>query len=664
MFPQLETALMYWDLNHPSSHQYSDVYYARASGPAESRYVFLDQNQLPERFARLAAEGRSHFTIAETGFGTGLNFLMSWSLWRQHTKSSSAVLHFISMERWPLSREDLTTSLSAWPELHELTAQLLEAYPPSLQGFHRLVLDQGRVRLTLLLGDAVEQLEKAVFQTDAWFLDGFAPAKNPELWTPKLFDLIQQRSTCGTTFATFTAAGVIRRSLQERGFAVEKVPGFGRKREMLRGVCQHEEQPPYGSTLQAHPWLTPPTAPLNQSKQAIVIGAGLAGTNLAWNLHSRGWQVRIYDQEGIASGASGNPQGALYTKLGVEYTPQTRLQISSLLFSQGFYNQLAQSLPEQDFWHPCGVLQLAYNENERERQQKFLARNQYPKEVLYPVSSEKASQLAGTRIDHDGLFFPQSGYVRLAELCHSLLNAAQVTCHSQHIKAISYNTEQQAWLLLGRDDEVLDQAPVVIIATASASLQFTQANQLPLKSIRGQVSLFPQPKALTLNSVVCGEGYVSPPRGGMLCTGATFQHNNESRVLQPADHTSNLNQLARLLPDLAPHLETADSANLDGRVGFRCASSDFLPLVGPLPNQEVAQEAFSKPSEIASNDSDQLYWPGLYISTGHGSKGLATCPLAAELLADLICGQPLCVEADLYRILSPMRFIVRQQPKQ
>src|SRR5690606_8539717 len=358
--------------------------------------------------ALLEKEGRSHFTIAETGFGTGLNFLLSWSLWRQHNDSNAAVLHFVSMERWPLSREDLAISLSSWPELQELSAQLLEVYPPALQGFHRLVLDQGRVRLTLLLGDATEQLEKAVFQADAWFLDGFAPAKNPELWTPRLFDLIQQRSTQGTTFATFTSAGVIRRSLQERGFGVEKVPGFGRKREMLRGLYQPESERPYGSLFQSHPWLAPPATPTSL-KQAIIIGAGLAGTNLAWNLHSRGWQVRIYDQEGIASGASGNPQGALYTKLGVEYTPQTRLQISSLLFSQRFYGQLAHSLPQEDFWHPCGVLQLAHNLSEQERQHKFLARNQYPKEVLYPVTAEEGSRLAGTKAAHDCLFFPSSG---------------------------------------------------------------------------------------------------------------------------------------------------------------------------------------------------------------------------------------------------------------
>jgi len=659
MFPQLENARIDWDQSHPSSREFGDVYYDRSSGLAESQYVFLEQNHLSERFAQLAKEDRSHFTIAETGFGTGLNFLLTWSLWRQYSQSSSAVLHFISMERWPLSREDLATSLSSWPELQELSAQLLEVYPPALQGFHRLVLDQGRVRLTLLLGDATEQLEKAVFQADAWFLDGFAPAKNPELWTPRLFDLIQQRSAAGTTFATFTAAGVIRRSLQERGFTVEKVPGFGRKREMLRGLYQSDSGPNYSALFHSQPWLIPP-AP-SSSRQAIIIGAGLAGANLAWNLYSRGWQVRVYDQDGIASGASGNPQGALYAKLGVEYTPQTRLQIASLLFSQRFYGQLAQTTPQADFWHPCGVLQLAHNANEQERQHKFLARNQYPSEIFYPVTAEEGSRLAGTRVAQEGLFFPKSGYVRPAVLCESLLNAAHVAVRTQHIEELRYDAIQQSWQLLGSGQEILDQAPVVILATASASLKFSQAQGLPLKSIRGQITLCPQPKDTALNSVICGEGYVSPPRNGFLCTGATFQHNNDNPALEAADHESNLQQLAQLAPALAVESDSVNIEQLNGRVGFRCASTDFTPLVGPLSNEEIAHKAL--PDSSIQSDSHPPYWPGLYISTAHGSKGLATCPLSAELLADLICGQPLCVESDLYRILSPLRFWARRQAK-
>src|SRR5690606_21990071 len=413
----------------------------RESGLAESDFVFLRQNNLAERFA---AQGAGHFTVAETGFGTGLNFLLTWALWAQQVQRSDAVLHFISVERWPLAPEDLSRSLETWPQLAPYAKELLAAYPPAVEGFHRLLLAGGRVRLTLMLGDAQQQFSRSRFTADALFLDGFSPAKNPDLWTPTLFRLIAERSGPGTTFSTFSSAGAIRRGLQEQGFLVEKVPGFGRKREMLRGYM-----PDTGAT---DAQLTQ-----NQPREAHVVGAGLAGTHAAWNLTSRGWTVQIYDDQGVGQGASGNPQGALYTKLGIEYSPQTRLQLASLLYAQRLYAQLgaAASTP---FWQPCGLLQLADSAAEQARQQKFLELNRYPSDILQAVSAEEASRLAGTNLTQPGLYFPRSGAVQPHNLCRALLEMADIEVRRGLVADLHSDADNQLWTLLDAEGRVLDQA--------------------------------------------------------------------------------------------------------------------------------------------------------------------------------------------------------------
>ncbi len=643
--PQLDNAQIDWRDSHPSSRLFADVYYDQESGLAESDFVFLRRNNLAERFA---AQGPGHFTVAETGFGTGLNFLLTWALWAQQVKRPDAVLHFISVERWPLTPEDLAHSLQAWPQVAPYAQELLAVYPPAVAGFHRLLLGGGRVRLTLLLGDAEQQFARASFTADAWFLDGFAPAKNPDLWTSSLFRLIAQHSAPGTTFSTFSCAGIIRRGLQEQGFQVEKVPGFGRKREMLRGTLG----PAAEANIQSSPSL---------AREAIIIGAGLAGTQAAWNLASRGWKVRIYDGQGVAQGASGNPQGVLYTKLGVEYSPQTRLQLASLLHAQRAYRQLS-ALASPPFWQPCGVLQLAESAAEQARQQKFLELNRYPADVLQAVSAEHASQLAGTPLPQAGLYFPHSGAVQPGNLCRALLEDIGVEVRPSFIAELHFDPSTQHWNLLDAEERLLDQAPVVILANATAIKAFSQTKDLPLKNIRGQIARFKAPSDLHLKAVVCGEGYVAPPIQGMLCTGATFQHGNSDSQVRPEDHRANLEQLGRLIPDWAPLLQVSDLVDLSGRVGFRSGSPDYLPLIGPLPQSPVTSDSTS--NSTSPSTSNGLYseqtltnWPGLYATVGHGSKGLATCPLAGEVLADLITGQPLCLEVDLVRAITPGRFL-------
>src|SRR5690606_28202219 len=343
---QLPPALLDWDAaGAPHSTAFGDIYFSRDSGIDETDYVFLQQNRLAERWRALDAHKPGVFVIGETGFGTGLNFLAAWQLWRA-TAPPNWRLHFLSAEQYPLSREQLTTALAAWPALSELSAALLAAYPPRTRGFHTRRLP-GNVTLQLLFDDAAigfnDALDSAAdlpagFAVDAWFLDGFAPAKNPGMWTDALFAAIARLSKVGSSFATFTAAGSVKRSLREAGFAIEKVAGYGHKREMLRGVYTKitiaAEPLPKPTRLQKLPaieyWAQPPAAASHQ--RVVVIGAGLAGTSTARALAQRGWPVTLLDAADTpGSGASGNPQGILYTKLSPERGSLAHFALASYL---------------------------------------------------------------------------------------------------------------------------------------------------------------------------------------------------------------------------------------------------------------------------------------------------------------------------------------------
>lgn len=220
-----------WRNGQPFAKAFQDIYFSTDNGLKETEYVFLSQNNLAHRFNTLRAES---FIIAETGFGTGLNFLSTWKLWEEKASANNH-LHFISIEKYPLNVDDLNQALHYWPTLSHYSQQLLKQYPKKISRYHQCVFGNGQITLSLFIGDIQEQLINLNTPIDAWFLDGFSPAKNPDMWTHHLFLKMAQLAKKQTTFATFTSAGSVRRGLQEAGFTVKKQPGFGKKREMLSG---------------------------------------------------------------------------------------------------------------------------------------------------------------------------------------------------------------------------------------------------------------------------------------------------------------------------------------------------------------------------------------------------------------------------------------------
>lgn len=711
------SAELTWDAQgQPLSTRFDDVYFSTTSGLEETRHVFLQHTQLEQRWTNLPADALFH--IGETGFGSGLNFLAAWQCWLQ-CAPVSAQLHFVSVEKHPLNRTDLIRAHALWPELQPLASQLQAQYPAQLPGFHRLQF--GKVHLTLIYADAYDGLSQLLLQRqpgpelapqtlgwgtnapaaqmDAWFLDGFAPAKNPDMWRPELLHCIARLSKPGTQLATFTAASAVRKGLQEVGFEVRKVAGFGRKREMvaaawLGATPEHPLEPaphPQASEPQApnsqppslqtsNPQAPKPKPPSSQApnpqpspswpfslpsapppKHVVVIGAGLAGCHSAWALAQKGLKVSVIDQAEVASGASGNAQGVVYAKLSHRPDVLAEFNLSAYQFACRFYH--SQGLFER-VGQACGVLHLAQTEAQAHQYQTIAQQMAQAPELAQWLPPDQASKTAGVPLDCGALYLPQSGWLAPRALCAALLDHPNITTQwftpITRIEAIEgADSQARGWQLYSDALQQSWQADVVIVACAYHSTQFSQCQDLPVKAIRGQVThARATPQSAQLAKVLCGDGYLAPAHHGQHCLGASFDLHSTEPATRSQDHDSNLKKIGRLSSGLGP-LQVARSD--DGRVGFRCATRDYLPIVGPIPQKELMQQRFAAYRRNAKTRVDQtgVYWSGLYAHLGHGSRGLTYAPLTAEVLACQITGAALPIPTEQMLHLHPARFLIR-----
>jgi tRNA 5-methylaminomethyl-2-thiouridine biosynthesis bifunctional protein len=664
----LPAAQLQWSADGaPFSQQFDDIYFSRADGLQETDYVFLQQNHLEQRWRALDPQQPGVFVIGETGFGTGLNFFSAWRLWRSCAPANWR-LHFVSVEKFPLDHAQLATALRQWPELEEFSAQLLAQYPARVPGMHRLGFDDGTV-LQLLFGDADTALatlhDSAAtelangFAIDAWFLDGFAPAKNPAMWSDDLFAHIGRLSRPGTTFATFTVAGQVKRGLQGAGFRIEKFAGFGSKRQMLRGEFQSQAPSRPTPARAIEYWACPP--PPLPRQPVIVIGGGLAGTSTARALAERGWPVTLLEQgPQLAGGASGNPTGVLYTKLSAQDGTLSRFALASYLYALRWYRHHLQASPQDGA--RCGVLQLLDDPAQWDALRAAFAG--FDDWVQF-ASAARASELAGCAIEQPALWFPQAGWLDPAAICRAAARHPEIETQLNCAVSALAQDSSGGWRLQTSAGEL--RAGIVVIANAADACLLQPTQALPLKPIRGQITQLPaawlrqQPQ-----TVICHTGYLTPTATG-LDIGATYDLHEREPAPRAADHRRNVAALAAALPGIvelpqgvAPDAD-ASYAQLAGRVGLRCTTPDYLPLVGAVADDaRLAQQC----AELARNGRARLHErgaarAGLYVNVGHGSRGLSSTPLCAELLASLICGEPRPLPRDLVQALAPARFLVR-----
>ncbi|MBJ7549283.1 bifunctional tRNA (5-methylaminomethyl-2-thiouridine)(34)-methyltransferase MnmD/FAD-dependent 5-carboxymethylaminomethyl-2-thiouridine(34) oxidoreductase MnmC [Marinomonas ostreistagni] len=632
-------ALNFGEDGVPRSSAFDDVYFDKDAGLDETRYVFLEHNLLSERFSSLSPHQR--FTIAETGFGTGLNFLCAWQLFLEQSPNDSW-LHFVSVEKYPLSKDKLEQSLAMWPSLKQLAQPLVAKYPVLCHGLHTLFFPEQRTTLTLWFGEASEGFKALNGQVDAWFLDGFAPSKNPDMWSDELFQNIQRLSIEGSTFATFTAAGIVRRGLKSHGFDVQKVKGFGHKREMMIGSFIPTES----ESSHEAPWFV-----VKQQKtinKVLVVGSGIAGATTAHALAEKGIPVEVWEQgNNIACGGSGNAQGMLYPKLSVSDTPLNRFYLTAYLYANRFYNAIGDQTAA---WQQCGLLQLPKNENEQTKFSKMLASQLYPDSII--------------RAHDQGLELPLSGWLKPQSVCEHLLSHKNIQL-SLSTQLLDLAPCEAGWQATSQHST--ETYSHVVLCTANEQAPLKTWQEWPTKPIRGQVTQLAicdltskdQETIKKVSQVLCAEGYLSPALEGQINFGATYDLGDNRLDVLEQSHQDNLVKLQHLLPIDS---EAINLANCKGRVAMRCTVADYTPIVGPFSAQKALVDRYAPLRQNAkwlSNETGELL-TGLYINVGHGSRGLVSAPLCGFYISSLILNEITPLEQTVIETLHPNRFTIRQ----
>ncbi len=637
----------------PVSSEFGDVYFSNDNGLSETRYVFLQQNRLPERFSHHDSDS---FVIGETGFGTGLNFLATMAVFLEQAPLSGngSRLHFISVEKYPLTQADLRKALAAWPELAPLSQPLIDQWPLPVSGCHRLLFADGRIRLDLWFGDIKEMLPQvphpATGLVDAWYLDGFSPAKNPEMWTQDLFDDLARLARPDATLSTFTCAGFVRRGLIAAGFAMKKVKGHGSKREMLAGV--REGKVPQQSIA---PWYARPTG---REGEVLIIGGGIASAMTALSLVERGRHVTLLCEDGEpASGASGNRQGALYPLLNGEHDALSRFYSLAFGFARNRLLALAKHHPVA--FSLCGVTQLGYDDKSAAKLAK-MSQGPFPPELMHPLSAAEVEQVVGLPCDADGVSYPLGGWLCPADLTRAAIREAQASGRLEVVfnAAATHIAEQDGgWRVESRDGRQW-RAPNLVVAAGHQLPALLPFAELPLYPVRGQVSHVPTTAGLSqLKTVLCYDGYLTPAHNGAHCIGASYGRNQTDLAYRTDEQEQNRARLQACVPQQRWPAEV-DVSGAQARVGVRCASRDHLPVAGPVAR--LAALADHDVNAPADQQSALPLHAGLYVLGALGSRGLCSAPLCGELVASEICGEPLPLAADLLEALHPARYWVRR----
>ena len=400
----------------------------------------------------------------------------------------------------------------------------------------------------------------------------------------------------------------------------------------------------------------------------LIIGAGLAGTSSAYALAKQGYEITIVDSaDHIAAGASGNDQGILYTKMSVDNTSlANRFYLSSYLYAVNHYKNL-QKTTNNLFWFPTGVTQLASTSKESLRQQDFLKKTEHLDRIVYHETSADITDRLQINIPTSGLVLPQAGWINPKVLCSQYLASIQGKVNTllhHHVDKIEWKND--SWMVTGLNrstNAIFNwEFPIIVIANATkANELINEKLKLPIKSIRGQTTLIHESKlSANISQAICSNSYILPKHGQHYCIGATFNLGVNDHQLRSEDHVTNLQNLELMIPSLLQNYNHND--NYQGRVGFRCATSDYSPIVGPLPDISYFRKhyGFLKHDRKKECLEEPQYFPGLYVNVGHGSKGLTSTPLCAEILSSMISQRGMPIEKELIHTILPSRFFIKR----
>ena len=590
------------------SRRFGDIYYSGKDGLAETRCVFIEGNDLPERLKE-----KQHFVIAETGFGTGLNFI---AVMAEITALGDAAphLHFISTEIAPLSAGMIEAALAPWPQLASFRKMLTNDLPPRWPGRHRRHFLNGRVTLDLLYGDSVSMLAETDFTADCWFLDGFTPARNPLMWRRELYTLMAARSAAATTLASFTAAGDVRRGLEAAGFVISRHRGFGGKRHRITGVfnggADHRRE-----TLSPNPG------------RVVVIGAGIAGASVAAALKRQGCTPLVVSAgAAVADGASGNIAAVQAPRLTATDTAEARFSLTAWGYARYQAQAAGASLADQ-------TVLLAHDEREILRQQKIKNLG-WPETVFTTGDAAATAVTSGIDTGLGGMIFAHGGSVDPAAFVQSGLAGIDL-CLETKITAISRG--QDGFILHHQGGEIVADTLIMAAGAGLAALAEPHIPDCRFQITAGHVTHL-EGATFELNSGLSFGGYMARAADGTIALGASFDHHDLEQPLPPrgkAAHQANFDLLPVGVKD---HLPKATD-HLPGRTSLRLASPDRQPVAGKLGE-------------------------GLFVLSCLGARGMVTAPILGEYIASLGLGLPSPLDKAMEAVVDPGRFSARAKRRQ
>jgi len=579
------------------SKEFDDIYFSPVNGEEESNYVFLEGNKLRERII-----SNKNFTIGELGFGTGLNFLLTWKLFNE-LKLQDSYLDYISIEGYPLSEKKINKIHERHPKLAKLWIELRKAMPPLWSGTHRINLNKGRVRLTLIYNDALEALKSSNFGVDAWFLDGFNPNKNEGIWSMKVMSEVYRLTKPTGTFATFSSAGFVRRNLEKAGFSVEKIKGYNLKKEMSIGQKKGKIKSK------------------DIFSKFVIVGGGIAGASIANALKQRGHNPLVIERnDKLAQGSSGNIAAIQYPRLTTVNTPAGRLSLSCYRFSRNLAKKLGVAINDKS-------IILSVPEREGVKQNKLLSQG-WPKDLIREINKEDKLEIANSEFNLGGIVHDHGGTIEPIKFVNTLMPNDIEIIFGKEIQGFTRNTE--GWTITLSDKNKIN-AEILILTCSDGLNKIKQTSVFNLQYTQGQVTYLNKNKFKNIPKTNFSfSGYVTPPVEGVITVGATFEKNsNERNYISKEASKININNIPN---EVFRNLfsSNVNLSQLDGRVSMRVSTFDRMPMMGQIEDN-------------------------LYILSALGARGMIMAPLLGEELASIILDLPIGLDVEIIKQCDPIR---------
>ena len=615
----------------PFSPEFGDIYATRSGAYGQACAVFLSDRDIPSRWA-----SKKTFTILENGFGLGTNFLATLKAWRQDPDRCEH-LDYVSLECFPVSAKEIQNYCAL--ELASEACELAQKWPVCIPGYHSLYFDGGRVRLILIFGDSLSLSKKLGLSYDALYLDGFAPSKNPRMWEPELLRHLSRYANEGATVTTWCMSGTVRRALEAAGFELQKKEGFGKKRERLFGQMRARRS----------------KHSIGPVRDVVVIGAGLAGANVAYSLSKRGIEVRVIDEGPVpGSAASALAWGILHPHFTRDDSPLAVISREGFLLTRNRLKELEEKTG-QVLFDASGCLQMAHSEEIYEQWIDARAHHapfSLPADYGNLLTQKEASEVSGLDLRRGGWFFPEAGMARAGAFCRALIEVSGAS-YRGNTTVSALVKKGDRWQIIGSFGEVMDEASDVVVCTSVDSGRLLQADCLGLEALPGRITLLRDTDLTHLKCPVSGEGYIAHLPDGYCAVGATYELKRNGPWTEEKAHCANLEKLDSLLNKPEEVVVTG------AYCGVRAAGPGRLPVVGHAVKERELLEALCENPHLIE-EQNLAEHAGLWVLSGLGSRGLSMSSLCSEILTSLMLGVAMPTEPRLLKTLAPSRHLRRQ----